>query len=47
LLAQLKDNALSAAQILIVDGPGFYLSELLSDLAGSERTVSGAPGPSA
>ena len=38
LLAHMKDSALSEAQILLADGPGFELSDLLSDLADSERT---------
>jgi len=38
LLAHMKDSALSEAQILLADGPGFELSDLLSELADSERT---------
>lgn len=38
LLAHMKDSALSEAKILLADGPGFELSDLLSDLADSERT---------
>lgn len=38
LLANMKDSALSEAQILLADGPGFELSALLSELADSERT---------
>jgi hypothetical protein len=38
LLAHMKDSALSEAQILLADGPGFELSDLLSHLADSERT---------
>lgn len=38
LLAHMKNSALSEAQILLADGPGFELSDLLSDLADSERT---------
>jgi hypothetical protein len=38
LLAHMKDSALSEAQILLADGPGFALSSLLSELADTERT---------
>jgi hypothetical protein len=38
LLAHIRDSALSEAQILLADGPGFELSSLLSELADSERT---------
>lgn len=38
LLAHIKDSALSEAQILLADGPGFALSPWLSELADSERT---------
>lgn len=37
LLAHMKDSALSEAQILLTDGFGFELSDLLSDLSDSER----------
>ncbi len=38
LLAHMKDSALSEAQILLADGPGFELSPLLCELADTERT---------
>ncbi|CAH0498768.1 hypothetical protein [Novosphingobium sp. CECT 9465] len=38
LLAHMKDSALSEAQVLLADGPGFELSDLISCLADNERT---------